>query len=344
MKVREIILLEAAYDGMVVAMKKAFPDSATQIDAHVEWAKTTLKKADRVVWYLQIVKALLIDGRDGSNTADKLFGNYQNHNLAELQDNLLHFYGHNSPAIDNYVFTKQTVGQIFKDFTNLETEWQAKQDKTKPVTPQQGDFELENQNFPDGGSWWFVDRGYCSEEGRSGGHCGNVVGRENTDERILSYRIKGHVKLTFILHSDGYLGEMKAKNNQKPAGNYHAAIMWLLLLSGRVKGIRGAGWGPEFNFSIFDLNKTDIETIVANKPSFISDQISATPMEFLKAPEVIRNNPKYQQLAVNKLPAIAPLLTGNSNKHWEEAIAKDPQLLSMHQQPWIILENELLLY
>ena len=103
----------------------------------MEWAKTTLKKADRVVWYLQIVKALLIDGRDGSNTADKLFGNYQNHNLAELQDNLLHFYGHNSPAIDNYVFTKQTVGQIFKDFTNLETEWQAKQDKTKPVTPQQ---------------------------------------------------------------------------------------------------------------------------------------------------------------------------------------------------------------
>ena len=324
MKIRDVILLEAAYDGMVVAMKKAFPESVYDIDAQVKWAKQSLKKADRVVWYLKIVRAKLVDMRDGTNTADALYGYPNGEELATLQDTLLHFYGFNSPDIDNYTFGNQTVEKIFSDFSSFEEKWKAKQDVAKPVTPQQGDYELIK--FPDGSAWWFVDRGYCSEEGRSGGHCGNVNGQRNKDERILSYRIGGHVVLTFILHPDGYLGEMKAKNNQKPAEKYHNVIM-SLLLSDMVKGIRGAGWGPEYNFSIFDLNDKDLNVIIANKPTFVSDQITVSPIEFLKSPDIVRSNPEYQRIAVDAMPAIAPLLEGNDARHWEEAIAMNNELI-----------------
>lgn len=323
MKVREIIL-EAAYDGMVVAMKKAFPESVSDIDAQVKWAKSSLKKADRVVWYLKIVRAKLVDMRDGTNTADALYGYSNGEELATLQNNLLHYYGFNSPEIERYTFGSQTVEKIFSDFSSFEEKWKANKDVTKPVIPEEGDYELIK--FPDGSAWWFVDRGYCSEEGRSGGHCGNVNGQYDTDERILSYRIGGHVVLTFILHPDGYLGEMKAKSNQKPAGKYHNVIM-SLLLSDIVKGIRGAGWGPEFNFSIFDLNDRDLNVIMANKPTFVSDQITVSPIEFLKSPDSVRSNPEYQRIAVGAMPDIAPLLKGNSNENWEEAINRNRELI-----------------
>lgn len=324
MKLREIFLVEAAYDGMIVSMKKTFPDYASAIDERVAWAKSSLKKADRVVWYLRILQATLVDMRDGSNTADALYGNYFERDLQNLQDHLLHYYGFNSPDINKYQFGKQTVEQVFSDFNSYEDKWIAKQNLSKPISPEEGDYELIK--FPDGSAWWFVDRGYCPEEGRSGGHCGNVNGQYNTDERILSYRIGGHVVLTFILHPDGYLGEMKAKNNQKPAEKYHNVIM-SLLLSGTVLGIKGAGYLPEMNFSIFDLNEKNLNVIISNKPSFIADQISATPIEFLKAPSIIRANPEYRQLAASSLPAIAPLLNGESNENWEAVIKMNPDLI-----------------
>ncbi len=99
----------------------------------------------------------------------------------------------------------------------------------------------------------------------SGKHCGNIVGQLQTDQRILSFRKDGNVLLTFILEPNGYLGEMKAKNNQKPQPKYHPHIM-ALLLSDRVKGIKGAGYAPWMNFSVFDLNDSNIKTIVSQKP------------------------------------------------------------------------------
>ena len=42
--------------------------------------------------------------------------------------------------------------------------------------------------FADGWAWWKLSRAYCSEEAKAMGHCGNVVGQDKPDERILSLR------------------------------------------------------------------------------------------------------------------------------------------------------------
>ena len=51
MLIREL-LVEAAYDSLVDAIRRQFPDQDQFITGHVQWAKTTLKNPDRVTWYL----------------------------------------------------------------------------------------------------------------------------------------------------------------------------------------------------------------------------------------------------------------------------------------------------
>lgn len=317
MKVKEIIL-ESSYDGMIASMKTKYPDWTDEIIDQVKWAKNNLKRDDRVAWYLKIVRANI------EGNIESTMGDYQFSSFNKLRNDILHFFGYESNDIQNYQFRNQTVSQVIVDLGNFERTFQAKQDKVKPVTPQSGDREIIK--FPDGSAWWFVDRGYCSDEGRSGGHCGNINGKHNSSERILSYRINGHVQLTFILLPNGKLGEMKAKHNQKPAEKFHPQIM-SLLLDPIVKGIKGAGYAPWMNFSVFDLHDNNISELQQKKPILITDQIKAEPSEFLKAPDIIKSNTKYQNIAISKIPALRNVINDNSIQGWESAIEEDPKLL-----------------
>ena len=53
------LLLEAAYDGMVNSLKQNFPNNIKDIEDNLKEAKTILKKQDRIVWYLKVLKAFL---------------------------------------------------------------------------------------------------------------------------------------------------------------------------------------------------------------------------------------------------------------------------------------------
>ena len=137
--------------------------------------------------------------------------------------------------------------------------------------------------------------------------------------------------MTFILEPNGFLGEMKAKGNLKPATKYHPHIM-TLLLSPMIKGIQGAGFLPEANFSVFDLDDKNLRIIAQQKPTFIAEQIASTPMEFMNAPAWVRANPEYRQVAVSKLPGISALIddSGELNTSvdaWEAAIKKSPDTI-----------------
>jgi hypothetical protein len=115
-----------------------------------------------------------------------------------------------------------------------------------------------------GWKWVSLDRGYCREEGRSGGHCGNVGARPG--DNILSLRDPAnYVHLTFIVNS-GLLGESKGRANSKPSPKYHPPIIELLK-SPLIKSIRGGGYAPEQNFHLRDLPPVMQEEIKKLKPS-----------------------------------------------------------------------------
>jgi hypothetical protein len=144
------LLLEAAYDGMVNSLKQNFPNNIKDIDDNLNQAKTILKKQDRIVWYLKVLRAYL------SNTIDKVQGTYHFTNMEQFNTDLFHYYGYNLGEIQNTQLTNQNISELFETFQKAVEIYQ-KSDKP-PVPVQHGDYELIKCN--DGTSWWFVDRAY----------------------------------------------------------------------------------------------------------------------------------------------------------------------------------------
>lgn len=102
-----------------------------------------------------------------------------------------------------------------------------------------------------GWKWVDLEKGYCSEEGKAMGHCGNVA--DNDGDNIVSLRdANGYAHLTFIIN-DGFLGEAKGRGNDKPVKRYHAPIVELLK-SKYVESIKGGGHEPQNNFHFDDLH------------------------------------------------------------------------------------------
>ena len=273
------LITEASYDSMITALKSAYPEEQEAINSHVKWAKSVLKRDDRISWYLRLLKAYMVYQSTGKDNLTPLAGIsadifVKSLDFGDVQDMIVHYFGYNIPAIEQYRFARQPVMTVNADFQAEVDKWEKEQQENAPLDLEPGDYELIE--FPDGSAWIFADRAYCEREGKSGKHCGNVVGRQRPNQRILSYRVDGRVLMTFILEEDGYLGEMKAKGNQKPAPKLHPYIVELLL-DPIVEGIRGGGYLPENNFSIFDLNDQLYKKIQQERPVFISQQLDTDP-------------------------------------------------------------------
>jgi IMP cyclohydrolase len=322
MKIGEL-LREAAYDLLVDAVIRQFPEQREFVKGHVQWAKEALKNPDRIIWYLRILRAEL-EGKLGPD----LLGNYRWRGIQQLGTDVAHFYGYNYAPIENYRFGKNTVSDVIGALTKFERDWKSKQDTDRGVEPQEGDYRL--LEFGGGYAWWWVNRAYCDEEGRSGKHCGNVAGKNISDQHILSFRnAKNQVLLTFILEPDGTLGEMKAKSNQKPAAKYHPYIVPLLKLD-IIKGIAkwNGQYAPGANFNMFDLNEDQLTYFLQTKPVLITSQLAVSPIDIIRAPESIRNNPELQKIAVSNRPGLEVLLRSEiSNQTWEKAVKEDPELI-----------------
>ena len=315
----EVNITEASYDGMITSMKAKYPDFQQEIADQLKWAKATLKKDEKIVWYMKNVGNMLADQQAGKQVPD----------IKAIQNDLGHFFGFNIPAVDQYQFGKKSYDEIIGDLRSIEQDWSEKQAKRNlpPIEPQEGDYEL--MKFPDGSAWWWVDRAYCEKEGEYGKHCGNVTGKSKPNQRILSLRKNGQVLLTFVLEPNGNLGEMKAYNNQKPSEKLHPQIM-SLLLSDKVKGIEGGGYLADNNFSVFDLSDENLQVIQNKKPNLISDQIKVNPSQALKAPAWVR---KMYMNEISKLsPGLQYLIDPNTGEYtndpaaWDKAISTDPTL------------------
>lgn len=272
-------IMEAVdYFGMFKAMVNSFTNEKSKqelidhIKKNINWARATLKKNDRIVWFLRwyridLIKIWTVVSSEHitpefkkiitklvSRNEDNLkYYTSNGSRLSDLKSKLEHYMGmKNTSKIQNHVWTKEeNIPTLLTRFHQYEEEWQ---EQTKSMVEiQEGDIELIKIGKQ---SWWILDRTTCSAEGAAMGHCGNE-GSPTEGERILSFRthIEGDMwkpHLTFILGEHGYIGESKGRANEKPAEKYHPAII-TLLKHDIVKGITGGGYLPEENFEMSDL-------------------------------------------------------------------------------------------
>jgi len=289
-----IPLFEAAkYDEMFGDIKRFLGKLPPYVEEQIRNARSVLKKNDRVVWYLRLWKIGLVlhmektgkaEGQLPEGYAEKLVADYAKkarispreaevHATTVFQTNVLvtleHFLSLPIHAIQTFTFAFQGPDEIIDTFTELEQDWQKDGDR---AFREDDDVEIIIK-FPDGFAWVNTNRASCSKEAEAMGHCGNSP-RWNTDDKIISLRklvnrngVTLHAPhLTFILDGDGFLGEMKGYGNAKPAEKYHKYIV-PLLLHPIVQGIKGGGYRPENNFSIFDLPPRAREELIEKKPA-----------------------------------------------------------------------------
>lgn len=284
MRAHEIITESSVYDSMFTKMLSALPPRLqslyrNEINANLREWKAILKKNDRIVWYMKLLKFELLTEllekhdhipekelqeynidviRSEQQKLSKQF-NRHNANVVTINGYLKHYLSLPVPKIQNHVWGRESANQLIDIFDKYEQEWIDKQ--KRGIRIQEGDTELIKMGKY---SWWLLNRGSCTEEGKAMGHCGNTAAGRS-DDRILSLRKKTsngwEPHLTFILHKDGYLGEMKGRGNEKPIPEYHPYIV-KLLQHDIVSGIIGGGYKPENNFSINDLpNETAYQLI-----------------------------------------------------------------------------------
>lgn len=226
-KILESILNEAAIDRYL-PMIKVFEqidqmgigdDLYTSAKARLDWAMSVLKRDDRIVWYMRIVKFSLLQRAmntisviqftlpaDHMSLVTKEY-NKANGKLSKIyQPDLVktvayradrgtfthpmeHFLSMGIPKIDQTVWKDQTPWDIEIHFANIEQEWVAAR---KSVVDTSQDDDWSNAEvilqFPDGSAWFNLNRSSCEIEGDAMGHCGNShVHRD--EETVLSYRV-----------------------------------------------------------------------------------------------------------------------------------------------------------
>jgi hypothetical protein len=380
MRYSEIIRLDenqAQYQQMLAGMVANDIISADEANKIVTTARTSLNRNDRIVWWLKwyrltdtyykITKILRRpDMQPRGDEFKKIFQkvtktNYDTVDRSEVnmfrmsfenQYSLEHIeYQLTMPSIDQLVWDINILPtKLSADLTNLEFEHNAR--RSEIVTPKPGDkIILRYGKY----AWVALDRGACSDEADAMGHCGNVPS-ENPGDRILSFRTilddgsqKPH--LTFILHKNGALGEMKGRANQKPNKKYHTYITDLLKQD-FVKGIAGGGYAPENNFQIWDLQPAQILELFAARPDLIpnaSDNWTGT--KYTIPPDIqivlVEKDPRWVLYIDNIIPELfadRPDLMPNTSDSWtgtKYTISPDIQPVLAEKDPnWALyIEN-----
>jgi hypothetical protein len=273
---------------------EGIPPSIVQMIKKVE---ALMKRKDRIVWMLrwerfaelgftldisappeELAVAKKIQQKLMRDLADHpinvSLARNESDRAANMWDDFEHWFSLPIAGIQNYVFHKQLPSEINAEFMELEDEW--KETRKRAIEHKSGDnwYKAPTKiiDFGNGWAWFDLEKSSCSEEGDAMGHCGNGAGSYNETVLSLRQNVGGNFwepHVTFILDSDGYIGEMKGRNNEKPIEKYHGMII-ALLKDDRVEGIKGGGYMPENNFSLDDLTAEEQKELKALKPGLRS--------------------------------------------------------------------------
>ncbi len=267
------------------------------IDDHIKWAGSVLRKEDRVLWYIRVAKYSIINmlfsklkhdpdievNEDTLHSEkaklikvmpwlekDRDLGSDPRYFIG-IRVNLSHFLSSDYQPIRDFKFETKSYADIKEALEELEAINKAnKEEEASSIIDEYGEKLI---TFKDGSAWFDLKTPYCHTEGKAMDHCGNSASHRPGDT-VLSYRIpkpggKWMPWLTFVLHKDGLLGEMKSRHNQKPLKKFHPQIIALLKLP-IIKGIVGGGYKPENNFELSDLEESQKEEVLRANPSLKS--------------------------------------------------------------------------
>jgi len=304
------LLTAADYTPMFKGLLAVDPEAKGQVDRAIGWAKTFLKKQDRIVWFLRWMRAALAAEMPGSGPElpngtempvrqdilafrrsmgkDIDVLRRQGVTPRTLRSSLEHYLSLPIPEIQGHVFKSSETpeGLLQGDFAKLESRFQ--EQRRGLITPRPEDKAV--LKFPDGWAWWLLPRAYDKDEAEAMGHCGNSPEANNTKQQILSLREPRKVgaqtwwepHATFIYNLNGYLGEMKGKQNNKPVPRLHPYILGLLKLP-MVRGVVGGGYKPENNFRLSDLSPEMQQELSQARPDLFSLPKDASIQEIINA-------------------------------------------------------------
>ncbi len=303
------VIVEAQnYEAMFTDLLKldANPQLRRQIIDNIDWARRTLRKNDRIVWFLRWAKLWLSSAGAASGTTSTALpggvqggapgprsavtpiggpGAMQQFNrrfgtaygasdvmsAPALQQQLGHFLGLPIPEIQSHVFQTESPRQLFDLFARFEAAWRQRVEEEKSlITPETGDEVLIE--FPDGFAWWLLPRGGCPVEAQAMGHCGNVPSERSRD-RILSLRrtVQRGDMVRWYPVATFILDRDGQLGEMKGRGNDKPAPKYHpyiveLIRHHIINGIKGGGYMPENNFSMSDLDPETREQLIAQKP------------------------------------------------------------------------------
>jgi hypothetical protein len=266
--------------------------SADSIRKHIASAEQILKKEDRIVWYLRWYRLywcyMMLDTFNGRHIEED---DPQFAKLRKLSDRYLselgitwhqwdeqwsaakdletwgHFANSGCQKVQAVNWDRQLPSQFVLELSALEKDWA---EARSQELSHNGDEDVF-LDFNDGWAWYDLNTEECDLESKAMGHCGNAGGERGDTILSLRRHIDGaryRPSLTFILDSEGNLGEMKGRANEKPKERYHPYIV-ALLHDPRIKGIKGGGYQPENNFSINDLPAEQKARLLDQKPALI---------------------------------------------------------------------------
>lgn len=297
----QLLVLAIDYHAMFKALTDRVPPFKQDAEKQIAWAKEYLKKNDRIIWFLRWVRLDMIKDaefygrhREPSSVekaippgtlekelkalsakAGRPYSVDDVPNVVQLKQSLQHFMSIEDRDMQSRQFGYEPPVQLLNELSALEDAYKEKaQADERMLEPQTGDKAFIK--FGNGWAWWALSRGYCSEEAKAMGHCGNQG--QVTGDQIISLREprKKNGKtywephLTFIFDkSSGLIGESKGRGNDKPAARYHPYII-SLLKDKRIKGMKGGGYLPSHNFSMNDLPEEERAKLEAEKPALMT--------------------------------------------------------------------------
>ena len=231
------------------------PRLRQEITRDINWARKTLRKNDRIIWFLrwskiwyQLSGGIWAGGR--ANTS--LSGALQQYNQRfrtryvagdlrsppVMKTQLEHFLSMPIPEIQNYVFRTESPRQLFELFTNYEAAWRQRIEEEKSlITPEPEDKILIS--FADGYAWWLLPRGGCGVEAEAMGHCGNVPSQRPGDQ-ILSLRRQ--VRLDLRSRAEGGLkGKPQRSSTRGDVIRWYPVATFILDDDGKLGEMKGRG-------------------------------------------------------------------------------------------------------
>ena len=183
------LLTAADYSPMFKGLLKVDPGAKGQVDHAMGWAKSFLKKQDRIVWFLRWVRVALAEsliespgwGNLATSSPEAIafrkalepdirhLGGYT---LRSLKESLEHYLSLPVPEIQSYVFNPREDPPRVLQGTLAILENKFQEERRGLIQPRPEDKAI--LTFPDGWAWFLLPRAYCPDEAKAIGHCGNT--------------------------------------------------------------------------------------------------------------------------------------------------------------------------